>query len=183
MPEVRKPACAGALRLDSRQCRDQNAPDARPSLTIGDLQGHQDHGDVPGSHPEGHRTARRSPCALIDPCSRRLLACLCRQMRYLDAVLAFLVATAVAALLTPLAGRLAWRVKATAHPSDRGMAGPGDPAAQGPRDSRRCADRCPPSGCRATIALLARRGEGARIWNGVVTTPGSILVGAALNTR
>ncbi len=43
-------------------------------------------------------------------------------MRYLDAVLAFLVATAVAALLTPLAGRLAWRVNATAHPSDRGMA-------------------------------------------------------------
>ncbi|MDE3131407.1 MAG: undecaprenyl/decaprenyl-phosphate alpha-N-acetylglucosaminyl 1-phosphate transferase, partial [Acidobacteriota bacterium] len=43
-------------------------------------------------------------------------------MRYLDAVFAFLVATAVAALLTPLAGRLARRVGAIAYPSDRGLA-------------------------------------------------------------
>jgi len=43
-------------------------------------------------------------------------------MRYWDAVFAFLVATAVAALLTPLAGRLAWRIGATAKPSDRGLA-------------------------------------------------------------
>lgn len=43
-------------------------------------------------------------------------------MRYWDAVLAFLVATAVAALLTPLAGRLARRVGAIAYPSDRGLA-------------------------------------------------------------
>jgi UDP-GlcNAc:undecaprenyl-phosphate GlcNAc-1-phosphate transferase len=43
-------------------------------------------------------------------------------MRYLDAVYAFLVATAVAALLTPLTGRLARRVDAMAHPSDRGLA-------------------------------------------------------------
>ncbi len=43
-------------------------------------------------------------------------------MRYWDAVYAFLVATAVAALLTPLAGRLARRVGAIAHPSDRGLA-------------------------------------------------------------
>ena len=43
-------------------------------------------------------------------------------MRYWDAVFAFLVATAVAALLTPLAGRLAWRVKAVAVPTDRGLA-------------------------------------------------------------
>ncbi len=43
-------------------------------------------------------------------------------MRYLDAVYAFLVATAVAALLTPLAGRLARRVGAIAYPSERGMA-------------------------------------------------------------
>ncbi len=43
-------------------------------------------------------------------------------MLYLDAVLAFLVATAVAALLTPLAGRLARRVDAMAYPSDRGLA-------------------------------------------------------------
>jgi UDP-GlcNAc:undecaprenyl-phosphate GlcNAc-1-phosphate transferase len=43
-------------------------------------------------------------------------------MRYLDAVYAFLVATAVAALLTPFAGTLARRVGAIAYPSDRGLA-------------------------------------------------------------
>ena len=43
-------------------------------------------------------------------------------MRYWDAVFAFLVATAVAALLTPLAGHLARRVGAIAYPSDRGLA-------------------------------------------------------------
>ncbi|MGH2835496.1 MAG: glycosyltransferase family 4 protein [Solirubrobacteraceae bacterium] len=43
-------------------------------------------------------------------------------MRYWDAVLAFLVATAVAALLTPLAGRLARRVGAISYPSERGLA-------------------------------------------------------------
>jgi UDP-GlcNAc:undecaprenyl-phosphate GlcNAc-1-phosphate transferase len=43
-------------------------------------------------------------------------------MRYMDAVYAFLVATAVAAVLTPLAGRLALRVGAIAYPSSRGLA-------------------------------------------------------------
>jgi UDP-GlcNAc:undecaprenyl-phosphate GlcNAc-1-phosphate transferase len=43
-------------------------------------------------------------------------------MRYLDAVYAFLVATAVAAVLTPLAGRLAQRVGAISYPSARGLA-------------------------------------------------------------
>jgi UDP-GlcNAc:undecaprenyl-phosphate/decaprenyl-phosphate GlcNAc-1-phosphate transferase len=43
-------------------------------------------------------------------------------MDYLHAVYAFLVATAVAALLTPFAGRLARRVGAIAYPSDRGLA-------------------------------------------------------------
>ncbi len=43
-------------------------------------------------------------------------------MRYWDAAFAFLVATAVAALLTPLAGRLAMRVGAIAYPSERGLA-------------------------------------------------------------
>ncbi len=43
-------------------------------------------------------------------------------MRYWDAVFAFLVATAIAALLTPLAGRLARRVGAIAYPSERGLA-------------------------------------------------------------
>ena len=42
-------------------------------------------------------------------------------MRYWDAVYAFLVATAVAALLTPLAGRLANRVGAISYPSARGL--------------------------------------------------------------
>jgi UDP-GlcNAc:undecaprenyl-phosphate GlcNAc-1-phosphate transferase len=48
-------------------------------------------------------------------------------MRYWDAVFAFLVATAVAALLTPLAGRLARRVKAMSYPSDRGLASKATP--------------------------------------------------------
>lgn len=43
-------------------------------------------------------------------------------MRYLDAVYAFLVAAAVAVLLTPLAGSLARRVGAIAYPSERGLA-------------------------------------------------------------
>src|ERR1700744_5052910 len=43
-------------------------------------------------------------------------------MRYMDAVYAFLVATAVAAVLTPFAGRLAVRVGAIAYPSERGLA-------------------------------------------------------------
>src|SRR5438105_15294665 len=43
-------------------------------------------------------------------------------MRYWDAVFAFLVATAVAAGVAPLARRLAWRVGALAMPSERGLA-------------------------------------------------------------
>jgi UDP-GlcNAc:undecaprenyl-phosphate/decaprenyl-phosphate GlcNAc-1-phosphate transferase len=43
-------------------------------------------------------------------------------MHYLDAVLAFVVAMAVAALLTPLAARFARRVGAIAMPSERGLA-------------------------------------------------------------
>ena len=43
-------------------------------------------------------------------------------MRYWDAVFAFLVAMAVALLLTPVAARLAWRVGAVAMPSERGLA-------------------------------------------------------------
>ncbi|HUO72697.1 MAG TPA: MraY family glycosyltransferase [Solirubrobacteraceae bacterium] len=43
-------------------------------------------------------------------------------MRYWDAVFAFVVAAAVAALLTPLAARLAWRIGAVAMPSERGLA-------------------------------------------------------------
>jgi len=43
-------------------------------------------------------------------------------MRYWDAVLAFVVAMAVAALLTPMAARVARRVGALAMPSERGLA-------------------------------------------------------------
>ncbi len=43
-------------------------------------------------------------------------------MRYWDAVFAFVVATGVAALLTPVAARLARRVGALAMPSERGLA-------------------------------------------------------------
>ncbi len=43
-------------------------------------------------------------------------------MRYLDAVLAFVVAMVLAALLTPLAARAARRVGAIAMPSERGLA-------------------------------------------------------------
>jgi UDP-GlcNAc:undecaprenyl-phosphate/decaprenyl-phosphate GlcNAc-1-phosphate transferase len=43
-------------------------------------------------------------------------------MRYWDAVFAFLVATAVAALLTPVAGRLARRIGAVDKLSERGLA-------------------------------------------------------------
>lgn len=44
-------------------------------------------------------------------------------MPYWDAVFAFLVATAVAALLTPLTAKLAWKIGATAKPNERGLAG------------------------------------------------------------
>jgi UDP-GlcNAc:undecaprenyl-phosphate GlcNAc-1-phosphate transferase len=47
---------------------------------------------------------------------------LSRQMHYLDAGLAFVVAMAVALALTPLAARLARRVGAIAMPSERGLA-------------------------------------------------------------
>jgi UDP-GlcNAc:undecaprenyl-phosphate GlcNAc-1-phosphate transferase len=43
-------------------------------------------------------------------------------MRYWDAVFAFLVAMAVAALLTPLAARMARRIGAVDKPNDRGLA-------------------------------------------------------------
>jgi UDP-GlcNAc:undecaprenyl-phosphate GlcNAc-1-phosphate transferase len=43
-------------------------------------------------------------------------------MRYWDAVYAFVVAMAIAALLTPVAARVARRIGAVAKPSDRGLA-------------------------------------------------------------
>ncbi|HTU87459.1 MAG TPA: MraY family glycosyltransferase [Solirubrobacteraceae bacterium] len=52
-------------------------------------------------------------------------------MRYWDAFFAFLVATAVAALLTPLAARFAHRVGAVVMPSERGLAERPTPALGG----------------------------------------------------
>jgi len=52
-------------------------------------------------------------------------------MRYWDALFAFLVATAVAALLTPLTSRLARRVGAIVMPSERGLAERAMPALGG----------------------------------------------------
>jgi UDP-GlcNAc:undecaprenyl-phosphate/decaprenyl-phosphate GlcNAc-1-phosphate transferase len=52
-------------------------------------------------------------------------------MRYWDALFAFLVATAVAALLTPLTSRLARRVGAIVIPSERGLAERATPALGG----------------------------------------------------
>jgi UDP-GlcNAc:undecaprenyl-phosphate/decaprenyl-phosphate GlcNAc-1-phosphate transferase len=52
-------------------------------------------------------------------------------MRYWDALFAFLVATAVATLLTPLTARLARRIGAVAMPSERGLAERPTPALGG----------------------------------------------------
>ncbi len=52
-------------------------------------------------------------------------------MRYWDALFAFLVATVVAALLTPLSARLARRVGAIVMPSERGLAEKSTPALGG----------------------------------------------------
>src|SRR5689334_464131 len=52
-------------------------------------------------------------------------------MRYWDALFAFLVATAVAALLTPLTARFARRVGAVVMPSERGLAERPTPALGG----------------------------------------------------
>jgi len=52
-------------------------------------------------------------------------------MRYWDALFAFLVAMAIAAVLTPLAGRLARRVGAVVTPSERGLAERDTPALGG----------------------------------------------------
>ena len=52
-------------------------------------------------------------------------------MHYWDALFAFLVATVVAALLTPLASRLARRVGAVVKPSERGLAERPTPALGG----------------------------------------------------
>jgi UDP-GlcNAc:undecaprenyl-phosphate/decaprenyl-phosphate GlcNAc-1-phosphate transferase len=60
-----------------------------------------------------------------------LLASFTHGMRYWDALFAFLVATAVAALLTPLTARLARRVGAVVMPSERGLAERPTPALGG----------------------------------------------------
>ncbi|HUA45966.1 MAG TPA: MraY family glycosyltransferase [Solirubrobacteraceae bacterium] len=60
-----------------------------------------------------------------------LLPCFPNGMRYWDAFFAFLVATAIAALLTPLAARFARRVGAVVMPSERGLAERPTPALGG----------------------------------------------------
>ena len=60
-----------------------------------------------------------------------MLACFSNGMPYWDALFAFLVATAVAALLTPLTARLAWRLGAVVMPSERGLAERATPALGG----------------------------------------------------
>jgi UDP-GlcNAc:undecaprenyl-phosphate GlcNAc-1-phosphate transferase len=52
-------------------------------------------------------------------------------MPYWDALFAFLVAMAVATVLTPLAARLAWRLGAVVMPSERGLAERATPALGG----------------------------------------------------
>ena len=52
-------------------------------------------------------------------------------MQYWDALFAFVVATAVAAVLTPVAGRFAWRIGAVVMPSERGLAERPTPALGG----------------------------------------------------
>ena len=60
-----------------------------------------------------------------------LLACFSNGMPYWDALFAFLVAMAVATVLTPLAARLAWRLGAVVMPSERGLAERATPALGG----------------------------------------------------
>jgi UDP-GlcNAc:undecaprenyl-phosphate GlcNAc-1-phosphate transferase len=86
-------------------------------------------------------------------------------MRHLDALLAFFVATAVAALLTPLAGMLARRVGAMAEPSEGG-----------------CAEKTPQLG---GLAIFAGALVAAAIWmpeGRDATATRAILGGAAVIT-
>ena len=62
-------------------------------------------------------------------------------MNELDALYAFLVALAVAALLTPLVARFATRIGAVDHPRDRGLSAARHAAARRPGDLRRRAAR------------------------------------------
>ena len=77
-------------------------------------------------------------------------------MRVLDAVLAFVVAMAVAAVLTPLAARLARRVGAVDMPRERGLASARRRCSAGWRSSPACWSR-PRSGCRADHAAATLR--------------------------
>ena len=74
---------------------------------------------MPG--PATPALASRPRRRLTNPCSRPRLACFTR-MRYWDAGLSFVVAAAIAAVLTPLAARLARRLGAVDVPRERGLA-------------------------------------------------------------
>jgi UDP-GlcNAc:undecaprenyl-phosphate/decaprenyl-phosphate GlcNAc-1-phosphate transferase len=86
-------------------------------------------------------------------------------MRYWDALFAFLVAMVIAALLTPLAARFAWRVGAVDRPRGRGLAVKDTPRLGG-------------------IAILAAALVAGLIWlPGIHGTPWhGILIGAAVIT-
>ena len=71
--------------------------------------------------------AGRAPVLYVaDACGSRTgppgMPCFSHPMDYWDALFAFLAAMALAAVLTPLVGRLAWRVGAVVMPSERGLA-------------------------------------------------------------
>ena len=83
-------------------------------------------------------------------------------MHYWDAVFAFLVAMAVAALLTPFAARLARRIGAIAMPSERGLAERTTPLLGRARDPRRRAGGGARSGCRRRSGCRTRGALGAR---------------------
>src|SRR5436305_10344328 len=76
----------------------------------------------------GKRRASSTPrrAAVLLPCHASA-----KPMRYWDAAFAFLAAMAVAAALTPLTARLAWRVGAVVMPSERGLAERPTPALGG----------------------------------------------------
>jgi UDP-GlcNAc:undecaprenyl-phosphate GlcNAc-1-phosphate transferase len=82
---------------------------------------------IPGAVPPGIHARRRLPRAPVLPGCHPSA----HGMPYWDALFAFLVAMAVAAVLTPFAARLARRVGAVAMPSERGLAERATPALGG----------------------------------------------------
>jgi UDP-GlcNAc:undecaprenyl-phosphate GlcNAc-1-phosphate transferase len=91
-------------------------------------------------------------------------------MRHLDALLAFLVAAAAAALLTPLAGRLARRVGAMARPREGALAS---------RDTPQLGGLAIFAGVLLAAAIWMPEGREAAVTRGIIAGAGLItLVGA-----